>query len=123
MMGCIHVRVEDCDCLSRRHHCCFEKMIRCRSCPHCGEAHFKYLSSAMTPGEFKKKFKVGNIIEVFATRKRYLITAIGERRFLAIDFHMRRESVLSMNTANDYKLSESQKISTEERRLLRETFS
>jgi len=51
-------------------------------CERCGNAlHPGYL----TPEEFKARFKVGDVILGWSTRKRCQITAIGEERFLYRD--------------------------------------
>lgn len=55
----------------------------------------KHVRIRYTPETFKICFKVGDVIEAFSTCLRLTITAIGEKRFLAID-HRGRERVCTM---------------------------
>lgn len=55
-------------------------------------------SSVFTPEEFRKKYRVGDVITSWSTDKPAKITAIGESRILYVD-HRNRESVCSMRRA------------------------
>lgn len=58
-------------------------------CPHCQ-------APRLTTTEFRKEFKVGDIIQGWSTGKKVMITAIGEERFLyknADGYHRNKEYV------------------------------